>query len=894
MNQPRDQIQGITTPSNTNTKQYYRRKPIMPPALYSKVARESIQAQPTPKSHGGDLPQLQVQKLFATRLFNRQNPLNRTNDGDRRLLADSKLFEDELNITIQETNSSLLQDWNTPRISNRAKIRDYKFFTRPKDRAKIIAQLETQRDHPNGVYHKPESKNLSFECERFTPSRQWGDNLHVRGKSDRGRTANKETLEKFQVTKKVSIGNFLKNYLLDNPLGKVANTIDFMQPTQPPSNAKKAAQMSLEELIRWNTFDGRAKASIEAKLADSREKGMILPTAAGSSNTQKPSFIELARWNTYDERIKTAATGELSARERSKSPGKEGVSPLPLKGIMKKELSPVRPRVIRHEQGASSLSPRSCASRIIRRNLNKLDVKDQMNRLKKQLLVTIRPEIIVDQKKTKKNKARNKFLLQPSAYQNRPPTVLFYCTEKLRKRPLSEDAFEVSLEEPLVFQNLVGYDCIQSVFVTSGLDCADDEEDDQWDICWGWLSTGEIIQNMNRHQRLNHFPGSKALGRKDSLWKNFSKMKNKFPQDYNYMPPTFILTTDHLLFQAYQQNSPEDALWIAKPVASACGKGIFLVNKTTHVEKKKNYLISNYISNPHLINDLKYDLRVYVLVTCYDPLRIYIFNEGLVRFATEPYSLEKIKMKNMFSHLTNYAINKESKLYKPSTGIEEEDDKASKWTFAQYRKKLESMGVDFNIIWNGIKDIVIKTAISVESIILDRSNRVHEHNKNCFELYGFDILVDSDLKSWLMEVNIYPSLRTDSILDKIIKTRLVCDTLNLAGLRAPEAWEVPSQQNTCKLPAPKKDLLSRYVRDLDNLNEDNIFDKLSAEDWEILFESEEELFRQGDYELIFPLKDNIDTYKKFFEVDRFNNLMLWGFKKMKNNPLLKITPLAKQ
>jgi tubulin polyglutamylase TTLL4 len=52
---------------------------------------------------------------------------------------------------------------------------------------------------------------------------------------------------------------------------------------------------------------------------------------------------------------------------------------------------------------------------------------------------------------------------------------------------------------------------------------------------------------------------------------------------------------------------------------------------------KKNYLVSEYIHNPHLINDTKYDLRVYVVITCYDPLRIYFYDDGLGRFATEKY-----------------------------------------------------------------------------------------------------------------------------------------------------------------------------------------------------------------------------------------------------------------
>jgi tubulin polyglutamylase TTLL4 len=72
-----------------------------------------------------------------------------------------------------------------------------------------------------------------------------------------------------------------------------------------------------------------------------------------------------------------------------------------------------------------------------------------------------------------------------------------------------------------------------------------------------------------------------------------------------------------------------------KPTNQACGRGIKMVTKDTTVKNKRDILVSEYISNPHLINNFKYDLRIYIVVTSFDPLRIYMFQEGLTRFATD-------------------------------------------------------------------------------------------------------------------------------------------------------------------------------------------------------------------------------------------------------------------
>ena len=102
-----------------------------------------------------------------------------------------------------------------------------------------------------------------------------------------------------------------------------------------------------------------------------------------------------------------------------------------------------------------------------------------------------------------------------------------------------------------------------------------------------------------------------------------------------------------------------DNIWIVKPSQSSRGRGIYLLKELDDLPEfdEGSYVISKYISNPLLVSGYKFDIRLYVLTTSIDPLRVYIYNEGLVRFASEPYSSGK---GSQFSHLTNYSINKNS------------------------------------------------------------------------------------------------------------------------------------------------------------------------------------------------------------------------------------------
>ena len=150
---------------------------------------------------------------------------------------------------------------------------------------------------------------------------------------------------------------------------------------------------------------------------------------------------------------------------------------------------------------------------------------------------------------------------------------------------------------------------------------------------------------------------------------------------------SFFLTEEYDDFQA--DRSLSSNYYILKPAVGSCGRGIKIVDSKSNisVSNREGMIASHYIMNPHLINGLKYDLRVYVLVTSYCPLKVYIYNDGLVRFATELYSLDPKKINHKYIHLTNFSINKNNKSKFVNHNDEVESDNedispdSSKWDF---------------------------------------------------------------------------------------------------------------------------------------------------------------------------------------------------------------------
>lgn len=87
-------------------------------------------------------------------------------------------------------------------------------------------------------------------------------------------------------------------------------------------------------------------------------------------------------------------------------------------------------------------------------------------------------------------------------------------------------------------------------------------------------------------------------------------------------------------------------------------------------------------------------------------------------------------------------------------------------SFKDTNEYLKNLGVDIDLMWRKIEDVIIKTILSVEPLIQNGMEMYVPSSNNCFECLGFDILIDEKQEPWLIEVNLSPSLGCDSTLDK--------------------------------------------------------------------------------------------------------------------------------
>lgn len=461
------------------------------------------------------------------------------------------------------------------------------------------------------------------------------------------------------------------------------------------------------------------------------------------------------------------------------------------------------------------------------KNISKENIND---------LIPFRPEL--------QNITSQKILLLSSSfkYKNCVRTVYFLkeLNENKLIKKLSITEMEIKDKKFMIIYR--GYQnekiCLKSIMENNGV--IKTSIFDNANLIWKSLHKDEIIsfvKKLNKYQRYNHFPKlGEIIGKKFNLFKKFITLSKKYPNDYNFMSKYYeLIEFSHLFLNNINFNDKTN-LWIVENKSSK-NKNMRLLNDIKLV--KQEDAISHFIY-PHLINGKKYEIRLYFLITGFCPLKIYLFNNGFVKFPQKIFDLD---------FLINNPLEFE-KIY----SIDENTDE--KWSLDDLRKIFIKNNINFNKIWEEIKSIIIKVVMSTTDIEIPLIKELKLSSSNLFEVFGIDFSIDENLKPWLIKIANNPSLDCNNQIEKKIKSNLLADIFNIIGI-------IPFSHDN------KFELLDKSISYKDPIKEAII---------ETLCEFERPT---GGFERIFPLKENIEYFSKFIANPEKENLLIW--KKLSQN-----------
>ena len=196
-------------------------------------------------------------------------------------------------------------------------------------------------------------------------------------------------------------------------------------------------------------------------------------------------------------------------------------------------------------------------------------------------------------------------------------------------------------------------------------------------------------------------------------------------------------------------------IWIMKPGAKSRGRGVVVqynleeILRLANNSREEKWVVQKYIETPFLVHDTKFDIRQWFMVTDWNPLTLYFYQDSYLRFGSKPFNLQD---SDPSIHLCNNSIQK-----KYMSGSKSENTKSfadgNMWTSSAFKDYLAGQGradVWSKTIYPGMKKAIQRVMMTIQDIIEDR--------KNSFELYGADFMLDKNHNPWLIEINCSPAM----------------------------------------------------------------------------------------------------------------------------------------
>jgi tetratricopeptide (TPR) repeat protein len=232
-------------------------------------------------------------------------------------------------------------------------------------------------------------------------------------------------------------------------------------------------------------------------------------------------------------------------------------------------------------------------------------------------------------------------------------------------------------------------------------------------------------------------------------------------------PESFVLPQEAEALKAFAAGPDAPQLLIVKPIRSSGGQGIFVTNDVNEALAQQDVVVQRYIDRPYLIDGCKGHCRIYGLVTSADPLRAYVYSEGIVRLAPEPYAPRPDAPGGAAMHITNTALHLEDPRLVISRDAAQDDVGAVRSLSAMFRR-MAADGLDPQKTFGEIKALVewFVRMLAADGLFARQAAlggpRAYPH-----KLFGFDILVDADGHPWLIEIQRTPAARGQAIVEKV-------------------------------------------------------------------------------------------------------------------------------
>ncbi|XP_023288631.1 tubulin glycylase 3A [Orussus abietinus] len=217
-------------------------------------------------------------------------------------------------------------------------------------------------------------------------------------------------------------------------------------------------------------------------------------------------------------------------------------------------------------------------------------------------------------------------------------------------------------------------------------------------------------------------------------------------------------------------------MWILKPGNKSRGRGIVLMNKLEDVIARVNpankmdtrYVVQKYIERPLLIYHTKFDIRQWFIVTCAQPLTLWLYRESYLRFCSQKFCLTDF---HESIHLCNHAIQCK---YKNSNDRDPALPVDNMWDATTFKSFLESQGHGDawdELIYPGMRQSLVGSLLA--------SQEAMDRRKNSFELYGADFMVMEDFSVWLIEINSHPDMSYSSSVTTRLCRQVMEDTIKV-------------------------------------------------------------------------------------------------------------------